>query len=259
MKQLQQKINSALAQHPCRAAFVIRNLKTGEKLEQNPHMVFPAASTIKVPIMIEIMRQAAAGKISLDKTLTVTSDVKTGGSGILTELRTGLTMTIRELVTLMIILSDNTATNMLIDLIGMDCVNNTMAGLGVKSTLLQRKMMDFAAAKTGRENLTTAADLAFLFTGIANNTLGLPAEYNDLMLDILKRQQIRDKIPFYLPEKVVVANKTGNLSKEENAAAILNVPSGPYVISVLTDGLRKNYEGLQLVANIGKIIYDYAS
>lgn len=86
-------------------------------------MVFPAASMIKVPSMYEIMRQAAAGIISLDQSLVVTSSIRTGGAGILKELRPDITMTVRELVPLMIIRSDNTATNMLIDLDGMDAIN----------------------------------------------------------------------------------------------------------------------------------------
>lgn len=120
MEALRQKIEDILAADTGCWGMVVTNHATGARLELNPEMVFPAASMIKVPIMYEIMRQTAAGKLSLDETLVVTSGYRTGGAGILKELRPDITMTVRELVTLMIIVSDNIATNMLIDLAGMN-------------------------------------------------------------------------------------------------------------------------------------------
>ncbi len=255
MKELRQKIESVLANYTGRWGIVIINHATGDRLELNPTMIFPSASMIKVPIMYEIMRQTAAGMISLDQSLVVTSDIWADG-GILQELRPNITMTVRELVTLMIILSDNTATNMLIQLIGMDSVNNTMLALGLKSTMLRRRMMDFTAARAGQENITTAADLAFLFTSIYNSQ-GLPPQYGILMMDILKRQQIQDKLPFYLPEETPLAHKTGTLPAVEHDGGLLLLPGGPYIICILTADLTANYRGLQLVAGLGKVIYEH--
>lgn len=258
MEKLHKKIQAILDQYACRAAVIVRQQNTGAAVAINPAMVFPAASMIKVPIMIEVMRQASTGRLSLDTTVEITSRMQTGGAGILKELRPGIQMTVAELVTLMIILSDNTATNILIDLAGMAAVNAAITGLGLQSTVLQRKMMDFPAAGAGRENLTSAADLAGLFAGIAAGSLpAIPPHCNALMLDILKRQQIRDKLPFYLPEDTVIAHKTGTLAGAEHDGGILFAPGGPYIICVLTAGLAANYEGLQLVAAIGKTIYDY--
>ncbi|HWR05298.1 serine hydrolase [Sporomusa sp.] len=259
MEGLRKRIQTILDQVPCRSAIVIINHSTGTSLELHPDRVFPAASMIKIPIMIEVMRQAALGIISLDDTIEINSQLQTGGAGILKELRSGLRMTVRELVTLMIILSDNTATNVLIDLAGMSSINTTITGLGLRSTVLRRKMMDFAAAKAGQENHTSAADLACLFSGLASGSFPMPPHYNALMLDILKRQQVRDKLPFYLPEDIVIAHKTGTLPGAEHDAGILFVPGGPYIICILTAELTANYEGLQLVASIGKTIYDYIS
>lgn len=255
METLKKQIQEILSCHTCRAGIVIIEQSTQRRLEINPEMVFPSASMIKVPIMIEIMRQAAEGEVFLDEIIEVKDQVKVDG-GILQELRSGLPMTIRELVTLMIVLSDNTATNILIDRFGMDAVNKAMQNFGLSTTVLQRKMMDFAAARAGRENLTTPQDMAFLFAGLINHSLCLPAKYDDLMLAILKRQQIRDKLPFYLPEDVVLANKTGTLPGAEHDGGILYAPRSPYIISIFTDGLAANYEGLQLVARLGKLIYD---
>lgn len=256
MEVLRRKIAALLASYTGRWGIVIIDKPTGQVLEINPDMVFPAASMIKVPIMYEIMKQAADGSINLDASLVVTNDVRVGGAGILQELRLDITMTVRELVTLMIVLSDNTATNMLIDLVGMDAVNKTMADVGLKSTVLRRQMMDFDAALAGKENDTCASDLALLF-GIIESRQNLPHEYGTLMLDILKRQQVRDKLPFYLPEETVLANKTGTLTGVEHDGGILFLPKGSYIIAILTADLEVNYQGLQLIASIGKVIYDH--
>ncbi len=256
MKKLKTKLEELLATYTGQWGVVICQQGTGEKIEINPEMVFPAASMIKVPIMYEIMCQVANGLIDLDGFLTVSKEKRVGGAGILQELRPEIAMTVRELVTLMIILSDNTATNLLIELVGMEAVNQRMQSLGLRSTLLCRKMMDFEAARAGKENKTSARDLALLFHCIQQSE-GLPPEYGALMLDILKRQQVVDKLPFYLPEDRILAHKTGTLSGVEHDGGILYLPQDSYVICILTMDLRENYQGLQLVASMGKIIYDY--
>ena len=256
MEELQRKIEQVLAAYTGRWGIVIVKQTTGNRMELNQEMVFPAASMIKVPIMYEVMRQVAVGMITLDMPLVVTESARAGGAGILKELRPNITMSVRELVTLMIVLSDNTATNMLIELVGMEAVNQTIANLGMKSTVLRRRMMDFEAAWDGKENETTAADLALLFERIYSGA-GLPQEYGALMLDILTRQQVRDKLPFYLPEETVIANKTGTLPGVEHDAGILFLPGGPYIISILTGDLAANHQGIQLVASIGKVIYEH--
>jgi beta-lactamase class A len=256
MEELRQKIENVLAGYTGRWGIVIHNHSNGQKLEINPHMVFPSASMIKIPIMYEIMRQAAAGQINLAKTLIVSNEFRTGGAGILKELRPEIGMTIRELVTLMIILSDNIATNMLIQLLSMDAINKTMKDLGLQSTVLRRLMMDFEAAAAGKENDTSPADLALIFTAIYDH-IGVPPDYGALMLDILKRQQVKDKLPFYLPEETIIAHKTGTLPGVEHDGGILFLPGGPYIICILTADLTANVQGLQLVADLGKAIYEH--
>lgn len=256
MEELRRKIDTVLEKYTGRWGIVILNHSNGEKLEINPEMVFPSASMIKVPIMYEVMRQAAANIITLDQPLIVKDEFRVGGAGILKELRSDIPMTIRELVTLMIILSDNTATNMLIDLVGMNSINKTMTDLGLKATVLRRCMMDFDAALAGNENDTSAADLTFLFSAIYDS-LELPSEYSALMLDILTRQQVQDKLPFYLPEGTLIAHKTGTLPGVEHDGGILFLPNGPYIICILTADLVVNFQGLQLVSSIGKVVYEH--
>jgi beta-lactamase class A len=256
MEELRKKIDTVLTEYTGRWGIVVLNHSNGRKLEINSQMVFPSASMIKVPIMFEVMRQAAAKTISLDQTLIVKDKFRVGGAGILKELRPDIPMTIQELITLMIILSDNTATNMLIDLVGVSSINTTMTDLGLKTTVLRRYMMDFDAALAGKENDTSAADLVLLFAAIYDS-LELPSNYSALMLDILTRQKIQDKLPFYLPEGTRIAHKTGTLPGVEHDGGILFLPSGPYIICILTADLAVNFQGLQLVSRIGKVIYEH--
>lgn len=254
MEKLHNQLTSLLAEYDAEAGIVI--IARGARLEINPAQVFPSASLIKVPILYEIMRQAAGGELSLEEEITVRSENRVGGAGILTELRPDIPMTIRELAHLMIVLSDNTATNLLIDRIGLEAVNRTLAHLGLSATILRRRMMDFEAAREGRENMTSAADMAQMLAILTNST-GVPPAYGALMLDILKRQQVRDKLPFYLPEDIVIANKTGTLPGFEHDAGILYLPTGAISVSVLTGNLKFNYLGLQLVARIGQLVYQH--
>jgi beta-lactamase class A len=256
MEVLHRNIVDLLTTYTGRWGVVIVDPLSGYRLAINPEMVFPAASLIKVPILYEILRQAAAGLLRLDDSHVVTKAVRAGGAGILKELRPDITMTIRELAMLMIILSDNTATNMLLELTGMDRINESMTNLGLQSTVLRRRMMDVAAAQAGNENETSAADLALLFTAI-QTSVGLPPEYSAVLLDILMRQQIRDKLPFYLPDATVLAHKTGTLPGVEHDVGILFSPRGPVIVCVLAAGLAANYHGVQGIACIGKVVYEH--
>ena len=256
MKILQRKIEEILAQYAGTFAFVIENLCTGERCERSPQAVFPAASMIKVAVMYEIMRQASLGQIDLEQEVTAEASDRVDGAGILKELRPELRLTVRELVTLMIVVSDNTATNMLLRLAGMEKINACSRELGLTSTVLARRMMDFEAAAAGRDNVTCAADMARLLSCIAGSR-GVNPDYGAQMLDILKRQQVRDKLPFYLPEDTVIANKTGTLPGVEHDGGILYLPNHSYIVCVLTSGLAANQQGIELVARIGKAIYDY--
>lgn len=256
MEELRQKIEHLLAGHTGRWGIVVRNHTTGQNLELNSRMVFPSASMIKVPIMYEIMHQAASGLIDLEELLIVRDEFRTDGAGILKELRPQISMTIRELVTLMIIVSDNIATNMLIQHLGMDRINRTMKNLGLQSTVLRRQMMDFDAVRAGKENDTSPADMALLFAAIYDQ-VNMPPDYGELMLDILKRQQVKDKLPFYLPEETVLAHKTGTLPGVEHDGGILFLPDTPYIICIFTADLPTNVQGLQLVAALGKLIYEH--
>ena len=161
----------------------IEDLKSGERLSLNGDLVFTQASAIKLPLLVELFRQAEDGRHDLDAPVTLTEGDVVPGSGVLRRLTAGqVTMTLLDIATLMIIVSDNTATNMIIDRVGMDQVNETMARLGLGETKLQRKMMDADAWSENRENLSTPNEQAKL--------LALLVDPDDTLLSEASREEI---------------------------------------------------------------------
>ena len=236
-------------------AVVIKNLKINEVIKINENLVFPSASTIKLAIMTELLNQVQSGKLFLEDKIKLTENMKTGGDGILKELEQGHEFSLKEIMILMIIVSDNMATNILIDLLGMNNINAAIMNLGLTSTKLQRRMMDSQAAREGRENLITANDLAHLLELIycGNN---INREYSDLMLDVLKRQQVRGRLDLYLPEEVVIAHKTGDLDYLEHDVGIVYVPNNEYIICVLTNETKTNKDAREIIGKISKMVYE---
>lgn len=252
---LEYKIKEFLNNINANVSVVIKNLDTNEVIQINQDYVFPAASTIKLVIMSELLRQVKENKLNLDKIIVLTEEIKTGGAGILKELNSGHTFTLQEILTLMIIISDNTATNILIDLVGMDNVNRMAIELGLMKTKLQRKMMDSNAVKFGRDNYTSAQDmfniLELIYIGKNVNEY-----YSKIMLDILKKQQISNKLNLYLPEGTLIAHKTGELDKLEHDVGIVYLSNINYIISVLTNEVESNKDGEQIIGKISKMVYD---
>jgi len=155
------------------------------------------------------------------------------GSGIIKDYAAGTQFNIDYLVEVMITQSDNTATNMFIDYLGMDSLNNYFKRLGLSDTNLVRKMMDFKSRKAGLENFTSARDVAFLLEKIYNNKL-INKDFSGKCLEILKRQKARDRIPKKLPSDAVVAHKTGLEKGVCHDAGIVFTPNGDFLICVLT-------------------------
>lgn len=233
----------------------IKNFNTDEIIKINEEKIFPSASTIKLVVMTEILNQVKAGKHSLNELIEITNKIKTGGDGILKELNSGNKYTLKEIILLMIILSDNTAANILIDMAGMNNVNKMAANLGMRHTKLQRRMMDSAAAKAGRENLTCAEDLFTFFELLYNNKI-LDEKCSRLMLDILKKQQVKGRLDLYLPDDMVIAHKTGDLDRLEHNAGIVYLKNCTYIICILTNETTTNKDGREIIGKISKAVYD---
>ncbi|MCC6019458.1 MAG: class A beta-lactamase-related serine hydrolase [Candidatus Verstraetearchaeota archaeon] len=241
---------------------VIKILDTGDEIDINGEEIFPAASIIKIPILVEAFRQNLEGRIKLDEPITLRNEDKVGGMGILKELSPGIQLPFIDILTLMIIISDNTATNITIEKVGMKNVNEYMKQLGLKNTILQRKMMDLEARKRGLENLTTPRDMTILLQKIFEKTI-LDNKSCEKILDILKRQQVNDRIPKYLPENIPIAHKTGELPGVRHDVGIIYTEKHPYIISAMTKNLKDPLSqktsggaGSEAIAKISKIVYD---
>ena len=215
-----------------------------------------SASTIKLLVLAEVFRQAEEGSLSLAEGVTLTAEKRTGGDGILKELLPGHTFTLKELCTLMIIVSDNEAANLLLDRVGMDKVNQLGEDLGLTATHLGRKMMDSAARDAGRDNWTCADDLVLLLRGIYEGTLVSP-HASKTMLEMLKRQQQGDRLQRYLPEDVPLAHKCGDLKGVENDCGIFLLPDHPYILAVLTQQQPDSLTGKRTLGTLGKLVYDH--
>ena len=213
-----------------------------------------SASMIKLLILAELMKKIFENKFSLSDTVMMANFMKIGGDGVLKELNTGHHFTLKELATLMIILSDNQATNILIDFLGMENINQLGKELDLKETFLGRKMMDAEARKKGYDNYTCADDISLLLKLIYQEKL-INKEASQLMLDILLRQQQGERLQRYLPSDIKIAHKCGDLDNLENDGGIIWLGDRAYILVVLTNGMP-NLQCKQIIGKISKFVYD---
>ena len=213
-----------------------------------------SASMIKLLILAELMKKIFENKFSLSDTVMMANFMKIGGDGVLKELNTGHHFTLKELATLMIIVSDNQATNILIDFLGMENINQLGKELRLKKTFLGRKMMDIEARKKGYDNYTCADDISSLLKLIYQEKL-INKEASQLMLDILLRQQQGERLQRYLPSDIKIAHKCGDLDNLENDGGIIWLGDRAYILVVLTNGMP-NLQCKQTIGKISKFVYD---
>lgn len=226
---------------------------------------FHAASTMKVPVMIELFRQAEAGTLSLDDAIPVTNTFKSIVDGSPYELSAtedsdgevykaiGKTMTLRQLITASIIVSSNLATNILIEKLGPENVRKTVAALGGDGMVVLRGVEDQKAFDKGLSNATTAKALMVLLEKIARGQ-AVSRTASRGMSDILRMQQFNDAIPAGLPAGIPVGHKTGSITRINHDAAIVYAEK-PYVLVVLTRGIEDGKKSSALIASISSVIY----
>ena len=266
--------------------FYVRHLVTGEEAGHNADAPFLTASVFKIPVLVEVFRQAEAGRLSLDETVTISRKAKLPGSGVLKEMSDSLTVTARDLAMLMIIVSDNTATDLLLDLVGKDTVNATLRALGLERTRVDLTCREILYNLLDPESVPAAeADVSTFrrwkvnpqsksLTDLTRNDLSTPREISRLlemihdgraanptscavMITILKRQQVNDRIALFLPRSIEVAHKTGELPGIRNDAGIVYGPSGPYLFACFTRGLPSEADGCWHMAHLSKAVSDY--
>lgn len=239
------------------AGFIAIDLTSRESFAINENMLFPQGSAIKIPILMEVYKQASTGTLKLTDLHPVTAEVQVGGSGVLQRLGDGTSqLSVRDLAVLMILVSDNTATNMLIDLVGMDNINATMRELGLKETKVQRRMINTEASARGEENLSTPAEAARIMT-ILHYGEFIDRKTCDGILEILKMPK-RGAFNAYLPSGIPVAFKPGGIAGVTTEWAIVYDPNRPYVI-VGMENYAVGSEASEMLREAGKIANEYFS
>ena len=232
----------------------IRDLSNQHTLLLNGDEVFPTASTIKIAVLAEFYRQVQLGKLKFGDLYTLEPSDVVGGSGIAAMLTPGVTrLTLRDVAALMVSVSDNSATNILIDRVGMDNVDALLDSLGLMHTRLRRKMMDLKAATEGRENVASPREMMLLLEALYQGKVlnqQLTEDYFNL-LSVHKESYI----PRELPEDLRIANKSGELEGVRNDCGVVFTGARPYVICVMSTFLGREREGGDVIARISGEAY----
>jgi beta-lactamase class A len=227
----------------------IEDLTTGDHYFLREEEVFAQASSIKITVLADLYLQAQQAKLKLTDLYTVQSSDLVPDSDIMNGLTPGVTrVTLRDLATIMVAVSDNAATNVLIDRVGMQNVNAMLDSLSLTHTRLRRKMMDLEAAKQGRENISTPGEMMTLLDAIYRGKL-LSKESTADFFKVLSTNK-ESFIPRDLPPDLKVANKPGELEAVRNDSGIVFVEGRPYVICVMTSFLRNEREGEEAITKV---------
>ncbi|WP_103109591.1 serine hydrolase [Brevibacillus reuszeri] len=229
------------------------------RVSLNEQEAFPSASLIKIPIMLEALRQEQVGQTDLNTSLAIPAEERVGGMGVLADLSSEIQLPLRDLVTLMIAISDNTATNLVIQKVTMEAVNQLAAGLGCQHTVLARKMMDTEAVRQGKDNYTSAQDIGLLLKEIITGDT-LDSSRKEAAFQMMRQQQFHTKLPAYflgeLPPDASFAHKTGELAGIEHDAGILKMGDRYITMAVLTRDLADEAAGREFIAKVGKAVFD---
>ena len=265
---LDRAIDSLVAGHQGTFAVVVKDLQTGASYSRNEHVVFHAASTMKTPVMAELMRQVQIGKRSLDESVPVENvfhSIIDGSSYSLDPSddsdpslyhAIGTSVPMRDLLVRMITRSSNLATNLVIDCIGAENLMTLPDEMGLKNMKVLRGVEDTKAFRAGKNNVTSAADLAAFFERIAQHRL-VSAPACDTMISILLQQEFRDMIPALLPNNVRVAHKTGSITNVQHDSGIVTLPDGrSYILILLSKELSSNDDGIRCLQQISRAVYD---
>ncbi|MBS4192577.1 serine hydrolase [Bacillus sp. FJAT-49705] len=237
-----------------RIAFVI---ETGNaRIERNGEGKFSSASLIKIPILIEGFRQNDKGLLDFQEEITVLPKDRVDGAGVLQALSADLKIKIIDLMALMMVVSDNIATNLLIERLGKSEINKCMKEIKLKWTELNRKMMDFEAINNGIDNWTTAYDMVTCLKVIDQQTF-LSKESSLKAFSIMEKQQFKKLFDTIDLEDLQVASKSGELPGVEHDCAIIRYGDRTIYSAVLIDQLKTPYEGKQILSQIGKLILRY--
>jgi beta-lactamase class A len=234
-------------------ALAATHVESGRTWRHNEHLRLPSASLIKLPILAAFWEMVEAGRLDPTERVKVPAEARVEGTGVLKALTPGLQPTWSDLATLMITVSDNVATNLVIDRLGMEAIQGWIDKTGLAETRIERRMMDRAAMSAGRGNWTSAADVESLLYAISAGACVSGAASRQ-MLRTLEAQQIQDRLPRQLDEGVRVANKTGNFADVIHDAGIVMWPGGALAIAVLTQGVGAAWQTMDAIGEIARVL-----
>src|SRR4051794_24598004 len=255
--------------HKGKVAIAVKHLGTDEAYFLNADRVMPTASLIKLPVLIETYLQDVEGKLKLSDNLTLRDADKVPGSGILTaNFSDGATFPLRDAVRLMTVFSDNTATNLVLDRVGIKAVNERMKEWGLKETRLNAKVYRGSTTSVNPERTkkyglgsTTAREMVTLLEELVVSDRVKPAA-KQTILGLLHKCEDKDKFPRFLPEGVAVAHKTGSLSNARTDAGLIYLDDGPVALCVLTSENEdrrwtRDNAGDVLCARVAQEVYNH--
>lgn len=254
-QRLEAQLQNLIADFPGVVGVAVQELSSGFSLAINADEIFPTASTIKIHVLTQLLVRAEAGEVDLQQRMAVHADSHVLGSGILAYLTGPVELTLLDMAILMIIASDNTATNVCIDAAGLDGTNALIQRLGLTQTRLQRKMMDHLAAVREQENVATPNELVTLFTLLHR---GEPSPWVARQtLEILKKPK-HGFIDRALPSTVEVANKPGWVAGVMCDAALVYLSRRPYAVALMTKhSMGSVLEQEQFLFTLAATIHDY--
>ncbi len=242
----------------------VEDLTSGEILASaHPDRACKTASVIKFPILAHVALEVDRGILHWDETLTLTDGEKVGGSGVLTHMTTGLNLSLRDVCVLMTVISDNTATNMIIEHVGVEPVNQTLRELGLPKTTLYRKSYSPDTPKSKKYGLgmATAREMCRLIALLHVGKIGSPEISADI-LGIMEGQRYRDGIPRYLPADWIYEGKTGAIDHVRNDVARVRTPDGrAFACAIFVQNLPQilwtaDNPGYYAIANLAKALLD---
>ena len=262
-------IQAEAAEFSGHVGLAAQRVDTGAPIQFRAADLFPTASVIKLVVLVEYLAQVAAGQLKPGQMVTVRAEDRIGGSGVLKDLQPNLRLSMHDLATLSITVSDNTAANLLIEQVGgLACLKTRLELLGMSNTTFGRPFVFDSPA----ENSGSPADFLGLLLRVARHQLISPT-ISQQMLELLRRQQFMAYIPRYLPyypfaaeyglpQTVTIANKVGMLPGTVNDAAIITTPTRAYVLVIFTRDCPDttpdpDNAGALLIARLSKRIYDY--
>ncbi len=257
------------AHQPHEVGIAYMNLETGEILAYNAHTIFHAASTMKTPVMFQLFKMRDAGVIDLDQKIQVSNRFTSIVDGSLFSLpmeseqdeilfpQLNHYLSYRELMEKMITSSSNLATNILMKYTGADSISKTLRQIEASGVMVMRGVEDLKAYRLGLNNATSAYGMMKVMEAVYQSDLVADSSRAE-MIEILKRQQFNTMIPAGLPENVVVAHKTGSITRIAHDAALVFPPeAAPFVLVILTRGWDEPAEARRVGARIAGVVYDY--